>query len=69
MIDVIYVAAMNENEFRKWEEKIIELVGSSGMFAGDVAEKLNISQTFLRSLVRRSLRLDYKGHRIELVQV
>ncbi|MCX8173862.1 MAG: ArsR family transcriptional regulator [Thermoplasmata archaeon] len=69
MIDVIYVAGMSDAEFRKWEEKVIVLVGASGMFAGDVAEKLNVSPTFLKGLVRRSLKLDYKGHRIELVQI
>lgn len=69
MIDVIYVAAMSETEFRKWEEKVIDLVGTSGMFAGDVAEKLTVSPTFLKGIVRRSLKLDYKGHRIEVVQI
>jgi predicted DNA-binding ArsR family transcriptional regulator len=69
IIDVIYVAGMSDSEFKKWEDKIIDLVGTSGMFAGDVAEKLNVSSTFLKSIVRRSLKLDYKGHRIEVISV
>ncbi|MGC9060214.1 MAG: ArsR family transcriptional regulator [Thermoplasmata archaeon] len=39
------------------------------MFAGDVSEKLNVSTTFLKCIVRRSLKLDYKGHRIEVVGI
>lgn len=69
IIDVVYVAGMSETEFRKWEEKVIDLVGPNGMFAGDVAEKLSVSPTFLKALVRRSIKLDYKGQRIEVVHI
>ena len=31
----------------------------------DVAEKLGITQTMLKSLVKRSIKLDFRGHRIE----
>jgi predicted DNA-binding ArsR family transcriptional regulator len=40
-------------------------VGTEGKFSGDVAEKLGITSTMLRSLAKRSIKLDFRGHRIE----
>jgi predicted DNA-binding ArsR family transcriptional regulator len=33
-----------------------------------VAEKLGITQTMLKSLVKRSIKLDFRGHRIERIK-
>jgi predicted DNA-binding ArsR family transcriptional regulator len=63
--DVLAVAMMEEEDFREIETKILEEVGSEGRFAGDVAEMLGITSTMLRSIVKRSIQLDYRGHRIE----
>ena len=66
--DVLAAAMMDEKEFKGVEEKILEQVGKGGKFSGDVAETLGLSSTMLRSLVRRSVKMDYRGHRIELIQ-
>jgi len=66
--DVLAAAMMSEEEFRETEKKILEQVGTGGKFSGDVAEALGLSSTMLRGLVRRSVRMDYRGHRIELTQ-
>ncbi|MCL2607826.1 MAG: ArsR family transcriptional regulator [Methanomassiliicoccaceae archaeon] len=66
--DVLVAAMMSEEEFKGVEEKILEQVGKGGKFSGDVAEVLGLSSTMLRSLVRRSVKMDYRGHRIELIQ-
>jgi predicted DNA-binding ArsR family transcriptional regulator len=66
--DVLSAAMMPEDEFVEFEEKIVKLVGKDGKFSGDVAEKLGITSTMLRSLVKRSIRLDFRGHRIELLK-
>jgi len=66
--DVLVAAMMSEEEFKGIEEKILEQVGKGGKFSGDVAEALGLSSTMLRSLVRRSVKMDYRGHRIELIQ-
>jgi len=66
--DVLAVAMMSEDEFKTLESKIIEMVGSGGKFSGDIAETMSLSSTMLRSLVRRSVKMDYRGHRIELIQ-
>jgi len=63
--DVLSAAMMPEDEFKELEDKIVKLVGTEGKFSGDVAEKLGITSTMLKSLVKRSIRLDFRGHRIE----
>jgi len=63
--DVLSVAMMPDKEFNAMEKKIIQFVGAEGKFSGDVAEKLGITSTMLRSLAKRSIKLDFRGHRIE----
>ncbi len=63
--DVLAVAIMPERQYRNIEEKIFGAVGPEGKFAGDLAEEMGVSQTMLRSLIKRSSRLDYRGHRVE----
>jgi predicted DNA-binding ArsR family transcriptional regulator len=62
------VAMMDKDEFNDLEKKIITAVGAEGKFSGDVAEKLGITQTMLKSLVKRSIKLDFRGHRIERIK-
>ena len=62
--DVLSAAMMPEKEFAAIERKILTFV-TEGKFSGDVAEKLGITATMLKSLVKRSLKLDFRGHRIE----
>jgi predicted DNA-binding ArsR family transcriptional regulator len=63
--DVLAAAGMPDKDYKKIEAKILKMIGTEGMFAGDVAEELKISQTMLKSLVKRSAKFDYRGHRIE----
>jgi predicted DNA-binding ArsR family transcriptional regulator len=58
---------MSEEEYAIIEAKILEQVGT-GKFSGDVAEALGLSSTMLKSLVRRSVKMDYRGHRIEPIK-
>ncbi len=62
--DVLAVAMMAEEKYRKTEERLYKMVGDQGMFAGDVADEMQITQTTLKALVKRSGRLDFRGHRI-----
>lgn len=66
--DILAIAVMSNKEFDNLESQIVELIGSEGMFAGDVSEKQNISPTMLKALVKRSIRLEYRGHRVERIQ-
>ena len=66
--DVLTAAMMGDDEYKEIEDKILEQVGKDGRFSGDVAEALGLSSTMLKSLVRRSVKMDYRGHRIELIR-
>jgi len=62
--DVLYIAMMPEKDYRKIEERIYKAAGDAGKFSGDMADELQVSQTELKALVKRSFRLDFRGHRI-----
>ncbi len=64
--DVLAAAMMSEEEYAEIEKKILEEVGPDGRFSGDVAEALGMTSTMLKSLVRRSAKMDFRGHRIEI---
>jgi len=67
--EVIRVVTMSDEEFKEWEEKIIQAIGpSKDIFLGDLVEKMGISQIMLRGLIRRSTRIDIKGMRVEVVK-
>lgn len=66
--EILSVAVMPKNEFDKVEKDLIVLIGNDGMFAGDVSEQKELSMTMLKSLVKRSIRLEYRGHRVEMVK-
>ena len=63
--DVLAAAVMNEKDFGSIEKKIDKMVGEEGRFGGDIEKELKISPTMLRSLIKRSTILEYRGHRIE----
>jgi len=65
MSDILSVAMMPDAKYRKLEEKLAKLVGEEGKFAGDLADELAVTQTMLRALVKRSSRLDFRGHRVQ----
>ncbi|MGI6009619.1 MAG: ArsR family transcriptional regulator [Methanomethylophilus sp.] len=66
--DVLAAAMMPEDEYQKIEAQILEKIGKDGKFSGDVAEELGLSSTMLKSLVRRSVKMDYRGHKIEPIK-
>ena len=66
--EILAVAVMPNKEFNKVEKAIMDLIGNDGMFAGDVSEQKELSMTMLKSLVKRSTKLEYRGHRVEMVK-
>ena len=58
------VVLMTEKKFKNLESKIVEMIGSEGTFANDVARDLEITSLTLKGLVRRSVKFDFKGHNI-----
>ncbi len=62
--DVLRAAMMSDEEYAQVEKTIFDMVGPEGKFSGDVADALKVTQTKLKALVKRSPRLDFRGHRI-----
>ncbi len=65
--EVLRVISMNDEEFREWEEKIMEIVKGGDTFMGHIVDKLGISQITLRAIIKRSDRLDIKGMQVEVL--
>ena len=66
--EVLAIATMSAKEYAKLEQRIHDAVGKEGRFFSDVAEELGMSPTRLKGLVKRSEKLEYRGHRIERFQ-
>jgi predicted DNA-binding ArsR family transcriptional regulator len=63
--EVLAIATMPAKEYERLEQRIHAAVGPDGRFFSDVAEELKMSPTRLKALVKRSEKLEYRGHRIE----
>ena len=66
--EILAIAMMGPKEYAKIEQWIYDAVGADGRFFSDVAEELGMSPTRLKGLVKRSDKLEYRGHRIERFQ-
>ena len=55
-------------EFKKLEKKMLKLVTKEGIFSGKLAEEMGMNPTYLKSLVRRSAKMEFRGQRIELLK-
>lgn len=65
LADIIYATTLSEEKLLDYEEKIINMITESeGVFLGDVAESLDVSQALLRGIVKRSNVLQIKGYKI-----
>ena len=63
--EVLAIATMPTKEYGRLEKRIYDAVGKDGRFFSDIAEELGMSPTRLKGLVKRSDKLEYRGHRIE----
>ena len=62
--ELLTVVLMSEEDFLEREARILELIGSKGLFTGDVAKEMELTPLQLKGLVRRSTKADFKGHYI-----
>ncbi len=62
--EVLYAAMLEDEKFVGIEDKILEQVQKGENFAKDISEMLEVSPLTLKSMVKRSVKLDYRGHRI-----
>ncbi len=68
MSEVFRIASLNDNDFRKLEDSILDFVGDEGKFGTAVAEHFNLSNLALKSIVKRSSKFIYKGMKIEKIK-
>ncbi len=66
--EVLAIATMAPKEYARLEQRIFDAAGPDGRFFSDIADELGMSPTRLKGLVKRSEKLEYRGHRIERFQ-
>ncbi|HWG89454.1 MAG TPA: ArsR family transcriptional regulator [Candidatus Thermoplasmatota archaeon] len=66
--EILNVASIPEDRFLAIEAKIDELVGTEGKSARDVSEKLVIPPIRLKSLLKRSTRLEVRGQFVKRIE-
>lgn len=62
--DVFSIVLMKDNEFKKIEEKIYDFIGE-GELSREVERNFNLSPIQMKCIVKRSMKLEYKGMKIE----
>ena len=65
--EVLSAAVIPEKEFAALEKKILAMVGDTGRFAGDIGEAFGLSPMELKAIIKRSVKMEYRGHRIEKI--
>ena len=63
--DVFSIVLMGENDFKKTEERIYDLVTDEGELSREVERDLNFTPVQMRCIVKRSHKLEYRGMKIE----
>jgi predicted DNA-binding ArsR family transcriptional regulator len=66
--EILAVAAMADPQFRQTEDEIAAIVGHEDYSARAITEKLGISVTRLKALLKRSSRLDLRGHLVKRME-
>ncbi len=64
--DLLHVAVMEPAKFRELEGEIVAMADGSGVSMRLAQEKLSVTQAILKGLVKRSAKLEVKGHQIVL---
>lgn len=65
MAEILRAAVMSNEEFEDVESRILDLVGDGDVRAHGVAEELDIPVIALKALLKRSPRLELRGHHVE----
>ena len=68
LADIIYATTLTDEQLTVYEDKIRDMIKDpEGVFLGDAADALDVSQTLLRGIVKRSNILQIKGFKIAIV--
>ncbi len=66
--EVLFVAAMKDEEIDAYEAKVEELLNSGIQYIGEIQNRMGVSPTFLRGIIKRSKNLVIKGMKVERLQ-
>ena len=66
--EILAIASMDEATFDKIDQQLAEGVGPEGFSARAIAEKFNMPLIRLKSLLKRSSRLEFKGHLVKKLE-
>ncbi|MDS0257341.1 ArsR family transcriptional regulator [Thermoplasmatales archaeon AK] len=68
LADIVYATTLTDAKLSEYENRILKMITDpEGVFIGDVAEALDMSQTLLRGIIKRSNVLQIKGFKITSV--
>ncbi len=62
--EILFAAMIDDEEFKEMEDKILESIEAGNDFAKDMETILDVSPVTLKSLIKRSIRLDFRGNKI-----
>ena len=62
--DVLYAAMIEDKEFEDIENKIMELMKEGMDYARDIENELDVTPITLKSLIKRSTKLYFRGNKI-----
>lgn len=62
--EIFNISSLNDNQFKKLETEVYDYIGENGTFGNKVSENFKITNTALKTLVKRSNRFDYTGLKI-----
>jgi predicted DNA-binding ArsR family transcriptional regulator len=66
--EILAIASMDEAAFDKIDAELAAMVGPEGFSARAIAEKFNMPLIRLKSLLKRSSRLEFKGHVVKKIE-
>lgn len=66
--EILSVAAMDENRFEKIDTDLADIVTKEGFSARAMAEKFNMPLIRLKALLKRSSKLEFKGHVVKKIE-
>ena len=62
--EIFTIASLNDEEFAKLEQDIHDFLGDDGKFSNTVSEQFNFSTLALKSIVKRSNLMAFKGLKV-----
>ena len=65
--EILAVASMEESAYDKIDQELASSVGPEGFSARAIAEKYNMPLIRLKALLKRSSRLEFKGHVVKKI--